>query len=90
MGHVGDVAVDVVAGPAERLAAVVRKGYVIRLAVVSKGSNKVTQRLWSSAVIRHSAGTELSCVVFAPSGEVVFADTQLKYTPYIKAEDITA
>ncbi|MDO6433165.1 hypothetical protein Q4E93_21325 [Flavitalea sp. BT771] len=75
---------------AERLTSVLKDGsvYFVKLAAVSKGSNKVSQRLWSSAVIRHSAGTELNCLVFAPDGEVVFSDTQLKYTPYVKSEEI--
>ena len=74
---------------AERLTAMMKTAYVVRLAAISKGSNKISQRLWSSAVIRHSAGTELNCLVFAPDGEIVFADTQLNYTPYMRAEEIT-
>jgi hypothetical protein len=75
---------------AERLLAVMKKegAYVVKLAAVSRGSNKVTKWLWSSAVIRHSAGTELNCLLFSPTGEILFADTQLKYTPYKKAKDI--
>jgi hypothetical protein len=77
---------------AERLLVIMKKdgAYVVKLAAISRGSNKVTKWLWSSAVIRHSAGTELNCVIFSPTGELKFADTQLKYTPYIKAEDIKA
>ena len=76
----------------ERLLAVMKKegAYVVKLAAVSRGSNRVTKWLWSSAVIWHSAGTELNCLIFAPTGEIVFADTQLKYTPYMKAKDIKA
>jgi hypothetical protein len=77
---------------AERLLVIMKKdgAYVVKLAAVSRGSNKVSKWLWSSAVIRHSAGTELNCLIFTPAGEIKFADTQLKYTPYIKAEDIKA
>ena len=77
---------------AERLLVIMKKdgAFVVKLAAVSRGSNKVSKWLWSSAVIRHSAGTELNCLIFTPTGEIKFADTQLKYTPYIKAEDIKA
>jgi hypothetical protein len=69
---------------AERLLAVMKKAdaYVVKLAAVSRGSNKVTKWLWSSAKIRHSAGSELNCLIFDPAGEVVFSDTELCYTPY--------
>ena len=75
---------------AERLIALMKKEgtYVVRLAAISRGSNKITKWIWSSAKIRHSAGTELNCLVFAPTGEVVFADTQLRYTPYRKPDEI--
>ncbi|GGB23409.1 hypothetical protein [Puia dinghuensis] len=75
---------------AERLIALLKSGhtYIVKLSAISKGSNKVSQRLWSSAVIRHSAGTELNCLVFSPDGEIVFANTQLNYTPYLKPEEI--
>jgi hypothetical protein len=75
---------------AERLIALMKKEgtYVIKLAAISRGSNKVTKWIWSSAKIRHSAGTELNCLVFAPSGEVLFADTQLKYAPYRLPKEI--
>jgi hypothetical protein len=77
---------------AERLIQLMKMDHlhIIKLEAVSKGSNKVTTRLWRSAVIRHSAGTELSCVILNADGEIIFSQTQLAYTPYLKSDRIRA
>ncbi len=62
--------------------------YTIKLSAVSKGSNRVTENLWRNGSISHSAGTELSCLVFGPGGDIVFSDTQEHYTPYKSPEEI--
>jgi hypothetical protein len=62
--------------------------YVVKLAAVSRGSNKISSSRWRSAKIRHSAGTELNCLVYDPDGQIVFSNTQLKYMPYKDSEAI--
>jgi len=61
--------------------------YIIKISAISKGSNRITQNLFRSRIM-HSAGTELSCLIFAPDGHIVYADSRNSYTPYEKAGDI--
>jgi|GEM_PF-4526065 len=76
---------------AERLTAKLNEPDVFTLKIVatSKGSNRITENLWRNASITHSAGTELSCLVFGNDGNIVFADSRYEYIPYTKPENIS-
>jgi hypothetical protein len=62
--------------------------YVIKFHVTSKGSTKINESIWRSAKIEHSAGTELSCLVFGTDGEILFSESLHAYEPYKKSSDI--
>lgn len=62
--------------------------YTLKIIATSKGSNKVTENLWRSARIKYSAGTELSCLLIGPEGEIVFSESLYQYTPYTKPKNI--
>jgi uncharacterized coiled-coil protein SlyX len=53
--------------------------FLIKLAVVSRGSDKVSQSLFRSATIKHAAGTAISCLIFHKDGHIVFAQNTHKY-----------
>ena len=62
--------------------------YVIKFHVTSKGSTKINESIWRSAKIEHSAGTELSSLVFGTDGEILFSESLHAYEPYKKSSDI--
>ena len=62
--------------------------FTIKFSVTSKGSNKVSDNLWRSARIEHSAGTELNCLIFSRTGEIVFAESIVSYQQYLGSKQI--
>lgn len=62
--------------------------FTIKFSIASKGSNKVSDNLWRSARVEHSAGTELNCLIFNSTGEIVFAESIVSYQQYLKSKDI--
>lgn len=53
--------------------------FLIKLAAVSRGSDKVSQSLFRSATIKHAAGSAISCLIFHKEGHIVFAQNTHKY-----------
>ncbi len=62
--------------------------YVLKLAVIAKGTNRITKNLWGNARIAHSAGAELNYQLYAPDGSLILADSIYEYTPYTKPDAI--
>jgi hypothetical protein len=62
--------------------------YTLMLSGTSKGSNRVTENLFLGSQITYSGGTEINCLIFDASGAVVFSDTQIEYTAFLKSEEI--
>ncbi len=62
--------------------------FLIKLAVVSRGSDKVSQSLFRSATIKHAAGTAISCLIFHKDGHIVFARNTHKYIGNKDAESV--
>ena len=75
---------------AEKLISILQQtdSYVVKFVATSKGSNKISESIWRSDRIQHSAGTSLDCLVFNAEGEVVFSFSEINYTPYTSSDQI--
>lgn len=63
--------------------------YIIKLSVTSRGSNRVTDNLFLPSRITHSGGTQLSCIIFSPGGEIIFSHNTHHYIKYKKPDVIS-
>lgn len=62
--------------------------YIIKMVAVSTGSSKTYENLWRNGWVEFSGGTQLSCLIFGPTGEVVFTFQTTTYLPLQKADQI--
>lgn len=75
---------------AERLAALLKKSntYVIKFLAKSSGSTRVKESLFRSSEISHTGGTQLSCLIFAEDGSIIFSDNHCEYIPNKASSEI--